>query len=418
MAFSNDWICNRLGRQKKRCCLMSIKIVILWLIACSLIIFTITSDIHAEDNPSNSRELLVPVIEALKCVETPRTGRGSATLKRYDTTGYHEEYITFSFKDNMSRTDRFEYSDGKKGRRKFANAMGPKVYVGFNPNNAIVRKDPANGWYRILSKDFHPDTFLIREHRSFAERIQSIIEGPSVLSLDLSDSGIFKIRAVHSNNERKWDSEFWLDKEKGFRLVRYKRVQTRLGTGQKVTEDIQMSWKRYGQFWYINEAKCELGPTFYYIAGEEPQVKRPYRDMVEFVIEDFKPNVDVSESEFTLDGLNLREGIPVVDRISGVTFRYGSVPLTMADLEKPLAQAEFPTSITDRIDEDGNTTIVEEGVDGYTHDPNDSNNEHEKPGPFDGQIESGRKNLLLVTAIIVLGIMIMILAWKYIRFRK
>jgi len=414
MVFLRQWTCNRLEKQKL-CRFMSVKRLMLRFLAFSCLLLTITFDAHAEDNPSNARELLLPVVEALKVIEKPQTGRGSAIRKIYDASGYNESYITFVFKDELSRTDRFEYSDGKKEKRIGARAMGPQVYVGFNPHNAIVLPSPAKEWHRELSRDFHPDTFSNINHYSIADLIQRLIEGSASISLELDNSDFLKIKSDYRDDKVELKKEYWFDKAAGFRLVLRRRNRTNLESGETSISCLRLSWKQYEQTWYVSKGEYEAGPAYSYKIGEEPQVKKPFQYRQEFVIENLTPNVDVNDSEFTLDGLDLPDGMSVVDTVSGVTYQYGTVPLSTADLEKPLAQAEFPAAITDSMEKDSNKTSIDSGMTGLTHDPNDSNGGQDKPDSLDRQIKSGRKNLLLVTGIVAFGALIIILTWKYLR---
>jgi len=178
-----------------------------------------------------------------------------------------------------------------------------------------------------------------------------------------------------------------------------------------------MSWKQYGRTWYVSKGEYGKAPSSYYIIGEEPRVYRPFKNQVEFVVEDFVPDVNISDSEFTLDGLDLPDGMPVVDRVAGVTYRYGTVPLTMADLEKPLAEAQFPASITNRVEDSGDKTSVESGAAGQTPSPNDVNSEPGKPDSLNKRISSGRNKTVLVIALGALAALVFLLTWKYLHSR-
>jgi len=198
------------------------KIILVRMLVLSCPLLVIISHGHAQDKPDNARQLLLPVVEALKAIENPQTGRGSGILKRYDHSGYNERQIEFMFKDELSRTDRFEYSEGMRGERIGARAMGREVYVGFNPYNALVTRKPAAQWYREFSYDFHPATFAHIYHYSVANIIERLIEGPGKISVELDSNGLLKMEAEYHDDEVELRKIFWLDKTKGFRKDRIK----------------------------------------------------------------------------------------------------------------------------------------------------------------------------------------------------
>ena len=220
--------------------------------------------------------------------------------------------MTFVFKGELSRTDKFEEKDGGSSERTVAWAMGPKVYVGCNPHNALIAVNPASEWYRQFGYDFHYDSFgRYNPNYSLATSIQDLIDGPCEMSVEL-DGNLLKI--VAEIRERDYKSTLWLDKEKGFRPV-FMELKLREG----YLERKRFSWKQYDGFWYLNSGE-EATWTWEDGAKQptDPNSKR------EVVIKKFSPNVDVGDSEFTLDGLNIPQGMVVADRVTGVDYRYGS----------------------------------------------------------------------------------------------
>ena len=72
--------------------------------------------------------------------------------------------------------------------------------------------------------------------------------------------------------------------------------------------EAKLEWTKYESDWYVSRVEYGMKP----------------RDTVHRIatIKDFKPNVEISDEEFTLDGMDIPDGYLVVDRIAGLQYRY------------------------------------------------------------------------------------------------
>lgn len=310
-----------------------------------------TARASGADEPANARELLVPIIEALETVEYPRSGRGSARVDVQDSNGHHTHRAEFRFKDEpLSRTDWFAAGEGE-GTRQFAWSMGREVYVGCNPQTALVQRKPTSQFNHRFGYDFHPATFLGINGISFAECLRRCTRNATSMSVGLNSNGLLKIEVEYQDIQGKEDDDvlrkiLLLDPAKGYRPVFYQSTWSYLAPDKlSWGEQYRVAWQQYGGSWYVMAADYEALKVGSYVKGEEPQIIWPSTQSVRFRVTDFVPDAEVQDSEFTLEGLNLPDGTLVYDSVAGISYRYGAPPVTAADLEAALHKAHFPKRI-------------------------------------------------------------------------
>jgi hypothetical protein len=96
--------------------------------------------------------------------------------------------------------------------------------------------------------------------------------------------------------------KLWLDTQKGFLPVYHESLHND-ADGAWGAEVIHLEWAQYHGVWYVARVERDSPPSH--------QVR------CTFVVESFTPNVEVSDREFTLDGLGLPEGVPIEDDTAG-----------------------------------------------------------------------------------------------------
>jgi hypothetical protein len=76
--------------------------------------------------------------------------------------------------------------------------------------------------------------------------------------------------------------------------------------------ETKLKWTKSGSVWYISQAEHILQP------GK--------RNHISFTVKDFTPNVNVSDDDFTLDGMNIPDGTMVTDSIAHKVYPYKKSP--------------------------------------------------------------------------------------------
>jgi hypothetical protein len=194
-------------------------------------------------------------------------------------------------------------------------------------------------------------TFLDIDALGMGVRLQRLIEGPASVSVSLGSQNLLRIKAEYHDIQGKEDDDVLrsvivLDKTIGFRPVFYQDTWSYLAPDKlSWGAEYRMSWKEYGRTWYVSEAGYRRLTVGSYVKGEEPRIVDPPRSYARFVVDSFTPDVNIPDSEFTLDALRLPEGTLIYDSVAGVSYRYGTPPVTAEQLEAPLAKAAFPQKI-------------------------------------------------------------------------
>lgn len=287
------------------------------------------------------------VIAALEGLEFPSSGRGTAIWKHKGRFRNHEGKdltVEFAFKGQSSLMDVLEPANSAKrmSTRLYANIMSDKSYIAVNPENAQI--DQADPFRRRVTQDFHPDAIMKFHHTSLSDITAVFLEPGFNLSVSLDAEGILHLRGqknldrpgpgTESQDYQK--AEFAFDTRAGLLPVFLTSIRKSPNRESQVTH--RFRWVMYGSVPYVTSIICHG-------KGE-----REIYD--EFIITSFKPNVQISDEEFTLDGLGIPDGLPVYDKLAGVEYRYGGV-LSTEELDKPLGDANFVQKIRAQNDIQG-----------------------------------------------------------------
>lgn len=191
-------------------------------------------------------------------------------------------------------------------------SFGQRLKLGA-PGGGICASGAPNEFSRAsevhqpeLGFDFSPEMFLRCFGGPVTEDLEAILAHPHMpRSLELDSQGILHLTVSKPSNMNK----FSFDTRKGFRPVYYEWRITK-ADGSWSADTTTLEWAQYDGHWYVSRGEIKTLPN-------SSAVHRI------FTIKSFKPNVEVDDKEFTLDGLGLPDGFPIRDSIEGVTYRYG-----------------------------------------------------------------------------------------------
>jgi hypothetical protein len=286
------------------------------------------------DDPNSVAQM---ILSAMENIHFLKSGRGTATIKteNYDTGLDGKELIlNFSFKDQNSRTDIFESDGGIKGSRLTSTIVSEKHYINLRNNTVFVNQARSHSNY---GRDFHPGVFVAFKGYQLTKLLRDFIAHPEVnRSVELDSNGILHIiasghvvnPATHNEYDHKFHFSF--DTQKALLPVFYCSAM-RYEPNDWGRTEAKLEWKKYESDWYISRVEYGMKPSDV--------------DHRIVMIKDFKPNVDIPDEEFTLEGMDIPEGCFVVDHIAGLQYRYGTANNIFEDLEEPLKEAAFVQKI-------------------------------------------------------------------------
>jgi len=250
--------------------------------------------------------------------------------------------VDFVFKDQMSRLDRFEWVDGTKGPREWAHIIANKCQFGINPQYAVISPlfPPL---HCDVGKDFHPDVFLHMKGIAIKELVELMARPIRTLSAKVDSNEIVHLvaRAQNPDANNPFDHAYRIsvDPHKEFLPVLLgQEVNFHKRPEDSDTLTINLDWSKYGSGWYVRSAEYRAY-----------RIKTPdKKEHGQFTITQFDPNAEISDAEFTLEGLGVTDGTTVIDKLAGVTYQYGAPVKTLEELAEPLEEAEFAARLADQ----------------------------------------------------------------------
>ena len=279
------------------------------------------------DDPNAVMEML---ISAVKAIEQPATGRGTAMIK-IENVGVPFEgkdlTVDFVFKDQKSRVDIFESEAEGRGSRLQAIARSDKGFLNVLQHEVFV--DRLEFYPDEVGRDFHPDTFFtFLGGMSLVEWFEYQLDPPEprVISVELDHDDILHVSVrIHvvvpkrpGRAAKEYDSEGTIrfDTQEGLRPVFFESKST-YSDGSWRARRANLQWAKFGSTWYVSAFECHNLPS-------------NHRHTVG-TVKKFSPNVEVSDKEFTLDGMDVPDGMRVNDMIAGVRYRYEAAISLMED---------------------------------------------------------------------------------------
>jgi hypothetical protein len=287
---------------------------ILWIL---YFVLSVSQVMALEDKPDNAREIVLSLVKALRAIEHPKSGRGTAVVQevvRFDTMDgpvtkiVNEELVAFVFKGQMTLSKKFEFKDNEKGSLKTTFAIGNEIQAYYDGYSASIISEPKYHWYRAFAQDFHPATFLfVQDGGTVTDILENAAKkGKGPIVLDEKDNALITIKIGNS-------FQCVLDKNKGDRLIEY--IQNLKG-GPVLShfKHIQLQWKRYGLSWYIDNAEIRDRSTHKFGVFKDKTTS--------IYIQDFKPDVEVCDTEFDLASLDVPMNTRIINKVTGQTYRY------------------------------------------------------------------------------------------------
>lgn len=293
-------------------------------------------------------------IEAFKAVEHPLTGIGSASAEIYHRKrGATSQMVDFMFKGDLSRSTKFSVKEGKRGQPELLWAVGEKSTVIYNYTQGfvVVQRQPQSQFNHKLGYDFNPDTFMLWYSTPLTVHTERLLNGPATLSTSMDNEGILHLITNYKDPNTVEHFVMSVDPAKGYRLVRGLSVVERFDKPDySYTDFLEIQWDKYGSSWYAKTAKFAS-----YAGAHSPEERASLGadnlvHSTSVTVTEFHPNVEISNSEFTLNGLGLPIGTRVMDRISGRNYKIDSSPQRTDIPQKPLLEAESDKSVKNQVD--------------------------------------------------------------------
>jgi hypothetical protein len=259
------------------------------------------------------------VLSAVKAIQNPPTGKGSALVAFTGPPESRVAIMDFEFKDDLSRSDMFLITNnGEKNKRDVTWSQGKDYSVVYNPSNVTLERTTAKQFYRKIGYDFNPDTFLQWRNQPILSRLEKYFSGPGVLSVEKDANGILHLIGKYEDPNQRHYRVSSFDPAKGYRPVHiYDSIEFLKDRRKDINDTYTIEWAKYGSVWYVKSAKIE---SVYWAKD----LNAPAKGGVEVVIQNFEPNVNIDSNEFSIEGLGVPEGTTVVDKIAERQYKYGS----------------------------------------------------------------------------------------------
>jgi beta-lactamase regulating signal transducer with metallopeptidase domain/protocatechuate 3,4-dioxygenase beta subunit len=260
-----------------------------------------------QDQPENARAIALSCIKALRAIEHPRSGAGSAVVQGSHDNRTRKHLVRFKFKDELSRSDILA---GLSGAREYVWATGRTAYAWYDRKEGCARvaRPGKRGRFRgVHGSDFRPRTFeACSSKMPIADELDHLTQKTDLpLTVTTEDNGCISLAFADKYL-------FVLDGTKGHRVVEY--TWDRVSPGKRVdqhanllSKSMQISWKRYGTSWYIDKVEYSGFPNE---SGNPTSIH----------IKDFVPNIDIDDREFTLEAFDLPQGTKVKDSIQDLEY--------------------------------------------------------------------------------------------------
>jgi len=292
-------------------------------------------------------------IEAFKAVEHPFAGKGSALVEMYGrNTGSRKRMLDFMFKGDLSRSTRFSMKEGKRDIREITWVVGEKCAVTRNYSGGTsVQRNPPHQFYHQLGYDFNPNTFMLWYNTPLTVHTERLLDGPATLSAKMDSDGILHLISDYKDQNVNQQLVVSVNPNMGYRLVGSLAIMERIDRpSRNHTDFLEVQWDKYESSWYVKSAKFASYAGIHSPEDRASLDPGNLRRSIAVTVTEFHPNVEIRNSEFTLNGLKLPVGTPVVDKISGIIYRIGSGPQSTDTLQKPLLEAESDKSIKNQVD--------------------------------------------------------------------
>jgi len=271
----------------------------------------------------NPRAVWQEVISAVKAIQNPACGKGSALVTSTGPIGPSENstvIMDFEFEDNLSRSTRFAIANqGEKGKKEITWSQGTKYSIVYNIEHITLQEKPARQFYRRLGYDFNPETFLRWSDSPISDRLERFLNNRIVvLSVEKDANGILHLIGRYEDPNQRHYRVSNFDPAKGYRPVRfYDSIEFLKDREKDINDTYTIEWTKYGSVWYVKSAKIE---SVYWAKD----INAPARAIMKVIIRDFDPNVSLDSNDFDIEAIGVPKGTTVIDRINNREYKYGS----------------------------------------------------------------------------------------------
>ncbi len=307
------------------------------------------SSAYASNASQDTIAVFQAVVEAVKAVEHPLTGKGSALVQinrpasvlQRPPTGedaaarqidLHSRHLSsaktdFVFKGLLSRSTRRNMAEDGRAQPLVTWVVGDRCAITYNSSGtgwAIVRREPELPFYRQIGYDFNPRTFMRHETTPLAELLERVLKGPATLSTRMDADGILHLIAEYRSPKQHEHTVISVDPAKGYRLTTYLCSMESLDQpGRSFTEFTEIQWADYGPACYVKTVNRSVYGGIHSWEDKPSLSTSDLLKSIDVSVSEFQPNIEIDDAEFTLQGLRLPQGTEVIDEISGVTYRIG-----------------------------------------------------------------------------------------------
>ena len=260
------------------------------------------------------------VLSAMKNYNLPQSGRGTATMTMIkpefnkELFDGKESIANFEFKGKLSRTDILDASVDAKEIRLQTSIVTDKQILSFTPTYKSARIDNVQDHDRI-GLDFHPNVFMDFLSGSLAKLLNGLMKHPpAYASTEVDANGILHyIAGAHLEQDGEgFDQEIKLsfDTHKELLPVSCFMENKYADPNKNWGSESIFEWAQFDSVWYPKQAESFVQPG-----------KRKH---VVFKVQYFVPNAEISDDEFTLQGIGIHDGIMLTDSILHKVYIYGS----------------------------------------------------------------------------------------------
>jgi hypothetical protein len=164
------------------------------------------------------------------------------------------------------------------------------------------------------------------------------------ITINLDSKGILHLIKKYISPDYCSDITVSVDTNMGFLPVFCREeVVSPDGTYAGHTIEVSWNWTSYEGQHYLKHMLTvwngEMGVR--YPSGELWEPIKDHTERKEIEIVDFQPNVEVTDLDFTLEGLGLEPGTLVTDYVKEIQYHYQGNPIGLNELEKTLDNTEF-----------------------------------------------------------------------------
>ncbi len=295
--------------------------------------------------------------------------------------------------------------------------VGEKCAVTRNYSGGTsVQRNPPLQFYHRLGYDFNPSTFMECYGTPLTVHTERVLDGPATLSTKMDSDGILHLITDYRDQNVRTHQDISVDPTKGYRLVDWFRIMELFDRPERShTDFFEIEWDKYESSWYAKAAKMASYAGVHSPEDISSLRVENVRTSIAVTVTEFDPNVEISDSEFTVNGLELPVGTLVIDRISGTKYKIDSGPESTDMPKEPLLEAESAKSIKNQVDiKDVKQDTTAIGEQTESEKKTSISNEETTQESMEDTLNHPHKqrNVLMIVALSVGIILVLVIGWR------